>query len=135
MQPVFDAHVARNPLSEPCYSASIGRSDEKVSDIPTRTTVCAQLCCTRRTRPQCLTLCDPASDECFSPRNTRRLQLLFNSAYGAIENIQFIFSKVPNSAELERIPNPSLLLKLHLLCKYANITKCPPPCACVLVFS
>jgi hypothetical protein len=30
-------------------------------------------------------------------------------------------------------PNPSLPLKLHLLCKCANTNKYSPPCACVLV--
>jgi hypothetical protein len=31
--------------------------------------------------------------------------------------------------------HPSLSLKLHLLHKCANITKCTSPCACVLIFS
>jgi hypothetical protein len=31
-------------------------------------------------------------------------------------------------------PNPSLPLKLHLLCKCSNTNKCSPPCACVLAF-
>jgi len=57
---------------------------------------------------------------------------------GAIENMHSIFTKRPNSApqarrEGESILNPSLPLKLHLLFKCANTTKCTP-CACVLAF-
>jgi hypothetical protein len=36
--------------------------------------------------------------------------------------------------EGDKNPNPSLPLKLHRLHKSANITKCTPPCACVLAF-
>jgi hypothetical protein len=36
--------------------------------------------------------------------------------------------------EKRRIPNPSLPLKLHLLRKCANTTKCTSSCACVLTF-
>jgi hypothetical protein len=37
--------------------------------------------------------------------------------------------------EGESVPNLSLLLKLHLLRKFANTTKCTSPCACVLTIS
>jgi hypothetical protein len=37
--------------------------------------------------------------------------------------------------EGERVLNPSLPLKLHLLRKSANTTKCNSPCTCVLTFS
>jgi hypothetical protein len=47
----------------------------------------------------------------------------------------FASSAVENRRLIERNPNPSLPLKLHLLRKCANTTKCSPSCAHVLAFS
>jgi hypothetical protein len=47
----------------------------------------------------------------------------------------FAESCLTSSAGGRGVPNPSPPLKLHLLSKCANTTKCTPPCACVLAFS
>jgi hypothetical protein len=44
--------------------------------------------------------------------------------------MHFTSMKAPNP-----VPNPTLPLKLHLLHKCANTTKCTSPYACVLAFS
>jgi hypothetical protein len=74
----------------------------------------------------------------FLEKHSRTSPLFLAS--GAKENKRFISMKAPNPAEQtrqegERTPNPSLPLKLHLLRKCANTTKCTSPCACVLTFS
>jgi hypothetical protein len=51
---------------------------------------------------------------------------------GCLENIISLLENIER--ERERVPNPSLPLKLHLLRKYANTTKCTSTCACVLTF-
>jgi hypothetical protein len=61
-------------------------------------------------------------------------------ASDVVGNRRFTSTKVPNPVELarmegERNPNPSLPLKLHLLHKCANTTKCSPSYAHVLAFS
>jgi hypothetical protein len=58
---------------------------------------------------------------------------------GALKTVKNTFEKSPNPAEQapqegERVSNPSLLLKLHLLRKCANTIKYTSLYACVLTF-
>jgi hypothetical protein len=55
------------------------------------------------------------------------------------KTVKNTFENSPNCASQarqggERVPNLSLPLKLHLLHKCANTTKCTSPCVCVLTF-
>jgi len=79
----------------------------------------------------------PASDAIDSASDEKQ-SCDFTS--GEVKSRQFISKKTLNPAsqtrrEGERIPNHSVALKFHLLCKCANTTKCIPPCVYVLLFS
>jgi hypothetical protein len=112
-----------------CFTASLGLDQTRRShdrpDAPVQSSSVPRLTAVTTDRTRQLRPIQRPVQRPITPVTSFHLRFF---AFDTVKNRRFTSIKAPN-------PNPFLPLKLHLLRKCANTTKCTSPCACVLAFS